>query len=420
MPIGRKTTKQALDRTLAQGYFECSASDERSPRIDELVTSENEMTLTFSDVVTFIVVFLLWLLAAFLVSHDSRNRAGNRLLALFLLSKSLCFIHGLLFRFADQLVPVWPHAYFWGISFEFVLGPSLYLYARSLVGGGIRLRERQLLHLIPFFVHVSYMALRFHRLGSAAKIDLIRTGAALGAGERIVIDTVIFLHLLVYLLAAVRLYFRHRARIKNVYSRLENKKLAWLGSLLFFFLCVWILSYVNLTWHSLHPPNPLIPWFVFDLLLLSFATMIVLFGLRQPEIFGEIGTDVDSTRESRPRLAPSDRERFLRRITVSMEKDKPYLNPNITLGDLSRYCGVPPRDLSYLLRESLNTCFYDFINRHRIEEAKRLLLDGRSRPSSVIEILQQAGFNSKSVFNTAFKRHTGLTPTEYRKARAAD
>jgi AraC-like DNA-binding protein len=377
------------------------------------------MTLTFSDVVTFIVVFLLWLLAAFLVSHESRNRAGNRLLALFLVSKSLCFIHGLLFRFADQLAPILPHAYFWGISFEFVLGPSLYLYARSLVGGGIRLRARQLLHLIPFLAHVLYMTMRFHRFGSAAKIDLIRTGATLRAGEQLAVDTVIFLHLLIYLLASIRLYFQHRGRIKNVYSRLENKKLAWLGSLLFFFLGVWILSYTNLTWNNLHPQNPLIPWFVFDLLLLCFATMIVLFGLRQPEIFSEAGAHLDPTSEIRPRLMPADRERLLQKIAASMEKDKPYLNPNITLGELSRCCGVSARDLSYLLRASLNTCFYDYINRHRIEEAKRLLRDGRPRPSSVLEILQQSGFNSKSVFNTAFKRLTGLTPTEYRKAQQA-
>jgi AraC-like DNA-binding protein len=370
------------------------------------------MTFSAPDIVSFIVIFLFWLLTAFLLSHRAGFRAGNRLLAAFLVSKTLCFLHGMLMRFADRLAPLYPHAYYWGISFEFLLGPSLYLYTRALTQGGFHARRRELLHLVPFLAHVGYMTARFHRLPAAAKVAWLRAGG-LGGFEQQAIDTAIFLHFLVYGMLALRLVARHRRRVKDVYAEIQGRRLVWLSSLLVYFLVIWLVSFVNVVWQNLHGPAPLVPWFVFDLLLLSFASMIVFFALRQPELFS-VPEPLEPRREARPRLAPADRDRLLARVTTVMEEQKPFLNPEITLTDLSRSTGVAARDLSYLLRDALGTCFYDYINRHRVEEAKRLLAQGEDA-TSVLEVLQRAGFNSKSVFNTAFKRHTGLTPTEFRR-----
>jgi len=59
--------------------------------------------------------------------------------------------------------------------------------------------------------------------------------------------------------------------------------------------------------------------------------------------------------------------------------------------------------------------FYDFINRYRILEAKQLLTNPKDPKITVLEVLYEVGFNSKSSFNTLFKKYTGLTPTEFRK-----
>jgi AraC-like DNA-binding protein len=59
--------------------------------------------------------------------------------------------------------------------------------------------------------------------------------------------------------------------------------------------------------------------------------------------------------------------------------------------------------------------FFDFINRYRIEEAQRLLTDPPDKKITVLEVLYECGFNSKSSFNTLFKKHTGLTPSEFKK-----
>ena len=64
--------------------------------------------------------------------------------------------------------------------------------------------------------------------------------------------------------------------------------------------------------------------------------------------------------------------------------------------------------------------FYDLINRYRIEEAARLLTDPEDEKITILEVLYQVGFNSKSSFNTLFKKYMGMTPTEFRNRRDAN
>ena len=69
----------------------------------------------------------------------------------------------------------------------------------------------------------------------------------------------------------------------------------------------------------------------------------------------------------------------------------------------------------FLLSQRNLTCFFDFINAYRIKEVQNILKESTDDKLTVLEAMYQAGFNSKSSFNTAFKKETGLTPTEFRK-----
>ncbi|MNY70445.1 Melibiose operon regulatory protein [compost metagenome] len=77
---------------------------------------------------------------------------------------------------------------------------------------------------------------------------------------------------------------------------------------------------------------------------------------------------------------------------------------------------VPVRELSVLINHQLGQHFYDFVNTYRIENAKEILKDSSKSKVTILEILYEVGFNSKSSFNSAFRKHTGNTPTEYRKS----
>jgi AraC-like DNA-binding protein len=98
-----------------------------------------------------------------------------------------------------------------------------------------------------------------------------------------------------------------------------------------------------------------------------------------------------------------------------MQNDKPYLEPELTLEQLASKLSLKPRVLSQAINEILGQNFYDFINRYRIEEASRLLTNPSDEKITILEVLYEVGFNSKSSFNTLFKKYTGLTPTEFRK-----
>ena len=99
-----------------------------------------------------------------------------------------------------------------------------------------------------------------------------------------------------------------------------------------------------------------------------------------------------------------------------MRAEKPYLDGDLTLQKLAKTLAISPHHLSQTINEQLQQNFIDFINSYRIEEAKRMLVDPARKHYSVLAVSEEVGFNSKSAFNTAFKKHANMTPSEFRKA----
>jgi AraC-like DNA-binding protein len=114
-------------------------------------------------------------------------------------------------------------------------------------------------------------------------------------------------------------------------------------------------------------------------------------------------------------LDPGRVEDIVQRLLRLMEEDKLYLDPDLSLSELSKRLKVHYNHLSRIINEKLGLNYNDFINKYRIEETKRKLADPRESASTILDIIYSSGFYSKSVFNTAFKKFTGMTPSEYRK-----
>jgi AraC-like DNA-binding protein len=114
-------------------------------------------------------------------------------------------------------------------------------------------------------------------------------------------------------------------------------------------------------------------------------------------------------------LNNTDIQNYSTIIETFLTTKKPYLNPALTLGDLSDATGIPERTISQVMNQYWNQNFFSFINSYRVEEAKILLLSFDKNKTTMLGISFDAGFNSKTAFYDAFKKHTGITPTEYRK-----
>lgn len=99
-----------------------------------------------------------------------------------------------------------------------------------------------------------------------------------------------------------------------------------------------------------------------------------------------------------------------------MESEKPYLDSDINLPGLSRHIGIPEHYLSQVINGKLNQNFFDFINHYRIREASRILSGSKNR-LTIRRVAFEVGFNSKSAFNRAFKKHIQMTPSDCKKAK---
>ncbi|TRD11042.1 AraC family transcriptional regulator [Erythrobacter insulae] len=99
-------------------------------------------------------------------------------------------------------------------------------------------------------------------------------------------------------------------------------------------------------------------------------------------------------------------------LEAFMQSERPYLDPDLSLARLARRNGTAAKEISATINQRYGLHFFDFINRYRIDHAKRLLIE---TDQPVTEIWLASGFNTKSSFNTAFRKHTGVTPSAYRK-----
>ena len=118
--------------------------------------------------------------------------------------------------------------------------------------------------------------------------------------------------------------------------------------------------------------------------------------------------------EERAGLSDEELLRQKDRLTGVVEKQTLYLNPELRLSDLAAAVGMRPYRVSEVLNRGLHTSFYDLINRYRVAKAQQLLCSPSASHLNLLGVAMESGFKSKSVFNEAFKKKTGLTPSQFR------
>lgn len=106
---------------------------------------------------------------------------------------------------------------------------------------------------------------------------------------------------------------------------------------------------------------------------------------------------------------------YTTRLLNLMETEKPFLDSEITLPKLGKMLLLNTYQTSYLINTSFGENFFTFINRYRINECKAMLADHRNNHLTILGIAYNSGFNSKTAFNTAFKKVTGLSPRDYKE-----
>ncbi|MEK6475928.1 helix-turn-helix domain-containing protein [Catalinimonas sp. 4WD22] len=297
-------------------------------------------------------------------------------------------------------------------SFFLPIGPLLYFYIKRTVFPQFRMSFRDWLHFFPAFTFLVLQLSVF--LSETVFVDTQRGHLAflLQFTEQIAG----LLSFFVYGYSGLQLVKEYQRWIKEEYSNHEYITLAWLQKLLVALLISWILLFgftlFDLIGYQFHlPPSAYYP------LLLYVSVLIYWIGLKQ------------LIRISRPKPAITHAHKNQSLSTEHLEnlqdeiaglkffvaQQKPYLDPELKLDKLASLLSTHPKTLSHLLNQGLQTSFYDFVNRHRVEEVKKKLLDPRYDKFTLLGIALESGFNSKSTFNHIFKKFTHQTPMEYRK-----
>lgn len=122
----------------------------------------------------------------------------------------------------------------------------------------------------------------------------------------------------------------------------------------------------------------------------------------------------DAHKYGRVKIDDDECERIVRRMKGLLEKNKMYTNPELKMSDVADRLDVSASKLSLVFNLYLNENYYDFINRYRINEFKRLIAEGEYDRYTLTALSEKCGFK-KSTFFSSFRKFEGMTPTEYLK-----
>lgn len=141
------------------------------------------------------------------------------------------------------------------------------------------------------------------------------------------------------------------------------------------------------------------------------------FAEYQEKLFPKHLFQVDkNTIGKKPLLDESTASKLKSSLLTHLEKNKPFLNPELTLRSMAKDLAIHPNQLSWLLNDGFGKNFNEFINHYRVEAFKKLAVDPENSNLTILAIAYDCGFNSKTVFNTYFKKETGMTPKQFLKA----
>jgi len=367
------------------------------------------MDLSLISYLSFLITFQLLFVGVFLVTNKKGNRRNNRLFAtIFVL---LGWNMGGLTLQMNEIVFKWDFLQHIDDAFFFLYGPIFYFYAQCVIYRDFKLSSKNLLHLIPY-VLLTILIISLNNLTPSPSQEIFTNNLP---WQFYLGRAFMYAHIFVYLWLAYKSLWKYRQIIKNKYSQIEQINLDWLSSTLNIFGLLTLASlFHNFMAVKENEAVPIVALVFLLIFIFYFVIRVILKALRQPEIFAGIAQN-ETTKYLGSNLTRSQIEAYKNELVVLLGTEKPFLNPQVSLSDLSEKLSVSTKQLSQVINQSFNKSFFDFINYYRIQEVQQIFKESKDDKLTVLEAMYQTGFNSKSSFNTAFKKETGVTPTEFRK-----
>ncbi|MET3879824.1 helix-turn-helix transcriptional regulator [Chitinophaga sp. OAE865] len=337
-------------------------------------------------------IFLL----AFILLSDVKgiNTAANRWMGIFYLFAGfamLGFIAG-----QTNTGNEWPFLVPVMESTRFAMAPAHYFAILHYTSIHYRFRKNDLLHFIPalLFLPILFGASRY-----------------LPPWMGIVVGLSIKLQIILYWISGYLQLRKHGQHITNFTANTSPSDLSWLKNLM-------LLTGIMII-------NQLLSSFFRYAAGASFSYVIYLaaiylscyYALKQDNIFPPLTTPEPLSADTctgPPRLHENETAVLKAQLDKLMRDEKLYTDQELSLPQLAEKLDLSLHELSWLLNKEIGKNFYQYINHFRVEQAKELLQSPRHLHLSILAIGFDAGFNSKTTFNSTFKKMVGMTPREFR------
>jgi AraC-like DNA-binding protein len=376
-------------------------------------------------------IFLVFLtIYMLLFSKNAAKSYADYVLSILLLVH--CWSVILFLILYSEYILLFPHVFKTGLPLNFLIAPCSYLYVRAVLLNEKKFQKRDVIHLIPFvIVFINYIP--FYLLPVNEKVTVIQNSLnywpdtfKYQAGFLPENFSILFRLILaiIYLVLQWNLILSYKKVHKESSIQIQiSNVLKWLklftitSTVIFFGIIGFMLTVFFL------------PSYYNDDLLMQIPSLLVSVGffvmaaylLTHPEIlsglpfvkYKEVPSDVINDKSYMFSYINEDYKLEMERIVDYFKTEKPYLNKDLNINQVSVALAIPSRELSFIINNHFGQRFNDFLNKYRIEYITKKINKEYLSNYTIEGIASEAGFASKSTFNLAFKKYHQCTPTEY-------
>ena len=341
---------------------------------------------------------------------ENRSHAASRFLGVFLILYSLELLEAILIDL--NLINIFPFLNFLPLNFYFIQAPLFYLYSLYVIGQEIN--PRKYLILIPGVLEFLIFLFLFI-LPSQIKLQLLDNSIFMFL--LMVILTCAIPYSLYFMIKTYRVMQKSKKLIKNYLADSLGKMIDWIKWMSICLICLLLMSGIMLFIDN--DSFELYTYSLFSIINIVFIFTLGVFGIRQNRVLWKLSA---FSSQHRFLIFDLENEKLLKKdfekLRGSIISEEQFKNPQLTLSSLSKSVKMLPRYVSKLINQYSGHNFNMFINMFRVEEAKKLLHDDKTKHLNMLGIAYDSGFNSKASFYKVFKQITGTTPLRYKMSKS--
>ncbi len=300
------------------------------------------------------------------------------------------------------------------IFYPLTYGPCLYLYARTQSRDEKKWNNRDWIHFFPF---IFFVAFSFLPGISFASLKVKSTDNKFSLLFFQLFSIVSWISILIYSYLVNKMIKAHSINLLQKFSYLSiDNTLSWVNRFSVLFLIVLSIQNIISLYTNFAAQN-IISGKVNGWLLLGFLYVLSFFFIRQDSVFAKERISEESSKKekySKSGLSEGKMKELTQSLVTYMETEKPYLKSDLMISDIANALNINVNHLSQIINANFQKNFFMFINDYRVAEVISKMKDPAYSEFPVLRIAYEAGFNSKSSFNSIFRKATGLTPMEFR------